>query len=159
VTNCGDVTLTGVSVVDDMLGSITLGSTTLTPGQSTTGTATYVVVEGDLPGPIVNTGTASGTDPVGDPVSDSDTESVSITYTACIDVDKEADVSSAGIGDTITYTFTVTNCGDVTLTGVSVVDDMLGSITLGSTTLSHLVSQLLALLLMLWLRVIYLALL
>jgi uncharacterized repeat protein (TIGR01451 family) len=128
--------LTGVSVVDDMLGSITLGSTTFTPGQSTTGTATYVVVEGDLPGPIVNTGTASGTPPTGSDVTDMDSESVTIEIVPSIELDKEADVSAVKVGDTITYTFTVTNTGDVTLTGVSVVDNMLGGITLGSTTLT-----------------------
>jgi len=136
VTNCGSVTLTGVTVVDDILGSISLGTTTLAPGGSTTGTATYTVVNVDLPGPIVNIATATGTPPTGGTVTDTDTETVTITYTAYINIDKQANVATATIGQTITYTYTVTNCGDVTLTGVTVVDDKLGSITLGTTTLS-----------------------
>ncbi len=136
VTNCGDVTLTGVTVVDDMLGSITLGSTTLGPGVSTTGTATYTVTESDLPGPIVNNATATGTPPVGSVVSDYDIESVSVIINPCIDIVKSADIHSVPIGGVVTYTFTVTNCGDVTLTGVTVVDNKLGAITLGTTTLS-----------------------
>ena len=136
VTNTGDITLTGVSVVDDMLGSVTLGTTTLVPDQSTSGTKTYTVVEGDLPGPIINTATATGTDPVGGVVTDLASESVSIIFISDIELVKEADVSSVSIGNIITYTFTVTNTGYVTLTGVSIVDDMLGSVTLGTTTLA-----------------------
>jgi len=136
VTNCGDVTLTGVTVIDNILGTITLGTTTLAPGSSTTGTATHTVVEGDLPGPIINTATATGTTPVGGSVTDTDTESVSLIIAPCINIDKQANVGTASVGQTITYTYTVTNCGNVTLTDVTVVDDKLGSITLGITTLS-----------------------
>ncbi|PNX46122.1 MAG: hypothetical protein BV456_12695, partial [Thermoplasmata archaeon M8B2D] len=136
VTNCGDASLTDVTVMDDKLGTITLGTATLAPGGSTSGTATYTVVEGDLPGPIVNTATATGIDPTGGTVTDSDTESVALTYNPCINIDKEASVGTASVGQTITYTYTVTNCGDVTLTGVTVVDDKLGTITLGTATLA-----------------------
>jgi uncharacterized repeat protein (TIGR01451 family) len=137
VTNCGDATLTGVTVIDDMLGSISLGTTTLSPGASTSGTAMYTVQESDLPGPIVNTATATGTTPTGGTVSDTDTESVDLICPCdpSIDIDKEADVTEAEVGDTITYTYTVTNDGNSDLNSVAVVDDMLGSISLGATTL------------------------
>jgi len=136
VTNTGDVTLTGITVIDNVFGSITLGTTTLASGASTTGTATHTVVEGDLPGPIVNNATATGTPPIGSDVTDTDNETVSLTYYSCIDIEKTANVTTASIGQTITYTYTVTNCGDVTLTGITVTDNKLGTITLGKTTLS-----------------------
>jgi uncharacterized repeat protein (TIGR01451 family) len=113
LVNCGDVTLNKISVVDDKLGPIILDVNVLAPGEKATGLTSYVVNEEDVPGPL--------------------RESVEVEYNPCIDIGKEADVESAGIGDTITYTYTVTNCGDVTLTDVYVEDDMLGSIYLEDT--------------------------
>jgi uncharacterized repeat protein (TIGR01451 family) len=136
VTNTGDVTLTGVTVVDDMLGSVSIGSTVLVPGQSTSGVKTYTVLESDLPGPIINNAIATGTPLVGSDITDVDSESVIIEINPAIELDKEADVSLVSVGDIITYTYTVTNTGDVTLTGVTVVDDMLGSVSIGSTVLN-----------------------
>jgi len=78
VENVGDVTLTGVNASDDRLGAIALGRTTLEPGEVTTGTATYLVVESDLPGPLTNTVTVTATPPVGNVVTDTDIVAVSI---------------------------------------------------------------------------------
>ncbi|RLF26029.1 MAG: hypothetical protein DRN01_05615, partial [Thermoplasmata archaeon] len=136
VTNTGDVTLTNVNVNDNMLGSIVLNTTTLNPGEYAVGTAHYTVNEDDLPGPIINHATASGTPPVGEDVTDTDYTSVEVCYHPGIDLIKEADVDEACIGETITYTYTVTNTGDVTLNNVNVEDDLLGSITLNKTTLA-----------------------
>jgi uncharacterized repeat protein (TIGR01451 family) len=70
VTNTGNVRLTGVGVSDNRLGAIGLGTTTLSPSQSTTGTAQYIVAESDLPGPLENVATATGTPPSGSAVTD-----------------------------------------------------------------------------------------
>ncbi|MCJ7570663.1 MAG: hypothetical protein MUO82_02135, partial [Candidatus Thermoplasmatota archaeon] len=135
VTNNGDLILTNVNAVDNMLGPITLGTTTLNPGQSTQGTATYTVTSSDLPGPIVNIVVASGTDPSGDPITNIDSEYVVIEYGPQISLDKQASANIVNIGDAIIYTYTVTNTGNIPLSGVTVSDDMLGPITLGTTTL------------------------
>jgi uncharacterized repeat protein (TIGR01451 family) len=42
VTNTGDVTLTNVTVKDNIYGSVTVGTTTLAPGESTLGTVTHI---------------------------------------------------------------------------------------------------------------------
>ncbi|MFO8132852.1 MAG: hypothetical protein R6U10_02805, partial [Thermoplasmatota archaeon] len=52
-----------------------------------------------------------------------------------ISVTKTADMDTANIGDTITYTYTVENTGDATLYHVNVSDDLLGAVTLNDTTL------------------------
>ena len=52
-----------------------------------------------------------------------------------ITVTKTANVSSAEVGETITYTYRVTNAGKVNLTGIVAHDDRLGAVTLGSTSL------------------------
>ena len=65
VTNTGQVTLTHLIAVDDPLGTVALGSASLTPGAVTTGTLTYTVQASDLPGPLVNTVTVTGALPSG----------------------------------------------------------------------------------------------
>jgi uncharacterized repeat protein (TIGR01451 family) len=61
--------------------------------------------------------------------------SVAITVAAApgIAVSVTPDVSSAEVGDTITYTYRITNTGNITLTAVSAVDDMLGTIDVSNT--------------------------
>ena len=135
VTNTGDVTLTGVTAVDDLLGAITLDKDTLAPGESTSGSLTHTVVEADLPGPIVNTVDTEGWY-VEQKVTDDDDASVSLTPGPAISVTKTPSTLNAKIGDTITYNYVVTNTGDVTLTGVTAVDDLLGAITLDKDTLA-----------------------
>lgn len=78
VTNTGDVTLTNVTLVDDILGPIELSDTTLDPGESITVTAVHVVTEDDG-AQIVNIATVAGTPIHGGPdVSDDDPETVNV---------------------------------------------------------------------------------
>lgn len=63
VNNTGDVTIDNLVLTDSMLGTISLTSTTLNPGESLTATASYMVTTDDLPGPITNTATIQGKDP------------------------------------------------------------------------------------------------
>ncbi|MCQ8903582.1 MAG: hypothetical protein NQU42_05775 [Methanothrix sp.] len=135
VTNTGDVTLTGVSLDDSELGKIALSRDTLDPGESATGTATYTVTENDLPGPITNTATAYAIDPMGNPVSASATASLPISYTSSISVEQRPSADRVSLGDSITYTYTVTNTGSTTISGITLTDERFGSISLDKTTL------------------------
>ncbi|MGI6381341.1 MAG: DUF7507 domain-containing protein [Anaerolineae bacterium] len=121
VYNTGNIGLTNVSVVDAKLGINTnLGA--LAVGASQTITGTYgPVSESDLPGPIVNTATADS-DQTG-PVTD--THSVGIVTDPSLSIVKTGD-DTVYVGDTIQYTITVTNDGDVTLTNVTITDPLLG---------------------------------
>ena len=56
--------------------------------------------------------------------------------TAKITIDMAADRSEASLGETITYTYTVTNAGEMTLSTVSASDDKLGPISLGKDVLA-----------------------
>jgi len=78
VANTGDVALYNITLVDDMgtfdTGDdvlVSLGATTLAPGESTNGTLEYVVVAGDAPS-RTNTATATGAPEVGENVTDTD---------------------------------------------------------------------------------------
>jgi uncharacterized repeat protein (TIGR02543 family) len=61
VQNMGNMTLTDIQANDDRLGIVTLDATSLLPGEMTTGVLTYTVTQGDLPGPLTNTVTVTGT--------------------------------------------------------------------------------------------------
>jgi len=139
VTNTGGQELTDIYAVDDLLGLVTLGTTTLQPDGQTTGALTYTVQESDLPGPIFNMVLVNGSYCCGY-VEDTDCESVDIIEEEPpvndIQLDKEADKQIVQVGETITYTYVVTNTGDETLTDVCVIDDLLGPVTLNETILA-----------------------
>ena len=129
VTNTGNVTLANV-IVTDPVATVSGGPITLAPGQSdaTTFTATYTVSQADVDaGAFTNTATASGTPPSGPGVEASNAATVPAAQAAEITVVKTAAPSTyAAIGDIITYTITVTNTGNVTLTNVVVSDPLTG---------------------------------
>jgi len=135
VTNNDNVTLTGINVTDDKLGSITLEETTLAPVESTSGTASYNVTQDDIDAgaDIVNTATVI----CNQEVTDEDDATVTIEQQPVVEIDKTADPTSVSVaGTVVTYTYIVTNNDNVTLTGINVTDDKLGNITLGKTTLA-----------------------
>lgn len=138
IANSGNVTVSNLTLEDDMLGTIDLGSiTSLAQGDNVTVAKSYTVDENDLPGPIINTANVTGTDPNGNSISAIDSASVPLTYSAFIEVTKTATPHPASLGDTITYTYTITNTGDVTVNNLTLEDDMLGTIALGKTSLGQ----------------------
>ncbi|TSD68031.1 vWA domain-containing protein [Aeromicrobium piscarium] len=135
VTNTGNVTLAGVTLDDPLpgLSDIAFGTWpgaagVLEPTQSVTATATYELTQADVnAGSVENTVTATGTPPSGDPVDNEDTEIVEVTAGPSIDVVKSGAIAAdAKAGDTVEYEFTVTNTGNVTLTGVTLDDPLPG---------------------------------
>ncbi|WP_245617718.1 DUF11 domain-containing protein, partial [Nitriliruptor alkaliphilus] len=132
VTNDGNVTLTEVSVDDPLLAAnsitITCDPTTLAPGESVvcTADAAYVITQADVDaGAVLNTAIADATAPDGSSVVSNESSTVVPTdQVAAIDLVKTADAAELVAGETVTYTFTATNIGNVTLTDVSIVDDV-----------------------------------
>ena len=141
VENTGNVAL-NVTVLDTSLTfeaappSTVDGTTfvTLQPGDvdDTTFQATYMVTLANInDGFIENNALATGTDPFGDDVTDpSNTLTQPITQQPSIALVKTVDDSQvqspAVVGDIITYSFVVTNTGNVTLTNVDINDPLLG---------------------------------
>ncbi|EYT56963.1 membrane protein, partial [Microbacterium sp. UCD-TDU] len=133
VTNTGNVTLTDVSVDETAFtGTGTApvvacpaGAATLLPGAAVTCTASYVVTQADLDsGGVSNTATATGTPPSGEPpVSPPSTLEIPVDPAPALTVVKSADRDElSAAGQTIEYSFLVTNTGNVTLTDVSVAE-------------------------------------
>ncbi|MFS1302356.1 beta strand repeat-containing protein [Streptosporangium longisporum] len=131
IVNTGNTTLTALTVVDtDFSGTgtppqITCPVRTLVPQATTTCTGTYVTTQDDVDaGAIVNTAVASGTPPVGPPVSsEPSTATVAAELFATLTLSKSASPSVVSqAGQTITYSYAVVNTGNRTLTGVNVTD-------------------------------------
>ena len=75
-------------------------------------------------GSIVNSAVADGLDPNEAPVaSEPSTATVGVTQTPALSIVKTADPTTVtAAGDTVDYSFVVTNTGNVTVTGITVTD-------------------------------------
>ena len=142
VENTGNSTITGVSVTDlptppaggivpdcltrvDPAGTCSGTSTSLVPGETAVFSGTYTVTQADVDnGSIVDTAMTTGTAPSGDTVTaNSNQVTVVVTQSPSLSIVKSADpMLVTTVGQIVTYTFTVANTGNVTLTGVGVTD-------------------------------------
>ncbi len=145
VVNTGNVTLTALAVVDPQLAGVTCAATSLANGAATNCTGTRTVVLADLDaGSVVNTASVVGTPPSGPPVAPvpSNTVTVPAIQAPAITVVKSTTATTyAAVGDQVAYSFTVSNTGNVTLTGVEVTDPKTAGVTCPSTTLAALSSM------------------
>jgi uncharacterized repeat protein (TIGR01451 family) len=128
VTNTGLVPLTITSLADTLRdpgfdGTCTQGvGSVLEPGDSFT--CTYPMTAA---GDATNVASVIGVDGLDREVTARDSTFVDVINPA-IQVVKTVDDDSPTAGQTVTYTYVVTNTGDTTLSDVSVVDDVLGAI-------------------------------
>ena len=145
VTNTGAQTLTSIAITDPKVGTTTCPATTLAPGASTTCTATYTITQADVnSGAVSNTATATSRNPAGGTVTSTSSSTATPTSSvATLSLAKTAqapvDVNTSGrvdAGDTIAYSFAVTNTGSLTLTGIAITDPKVGATTCPATTLA-----------------------
>jgi uncharacterized repeat protein (TIGR01451 family) len=127
VSNTGNVTLTDVTVTDPLTGQ-NISGLTLAPGESQEFETQYVLTQADLDnrgggdGDVDNTATADSAQTA--PVSDS--VAVPLIYNPDLMILKTADVSDVDeVGDLINYTISVSNTGNITLTGLQVTDTLI----------------------------------
>lgn len=133
ITNTGNVTLFApYTVTDDMitgLNKVTCATTptTLAPGATVKCTAKYHITQDDLDhGSVTNLATAQvARNPGGDTVSDSTSLTVNLRQEPALRLVKSTTATSYWAGGTITYTYTLTNTGNVTLPGPFTVSDNL----------------------------------
>jgi uncharacterized repeat protein (TIGR01451 family) len=143
IKNTGDVTLTGVSVVDPLTGQNITG-VTLAVGQTKVYTSSYAITQADLNG-AGNAGSDHDIDNTATVDSDqtscvTDSTHTPLTFDPKLAVEKQfvnvngnAGEVANSVGDVLHYTVTVTNTGNVTLTGVSVADPLTGQNVSGVT--------------------------
>jgi len=138
VTNKGNVSLTSVAVTGgrpvDCDPAFPLG-----PGASTRCTAEVVLTQGHLDAGQIRSGeaTVTATPARGDKQTDT---LPPVTFAAApgvgFDKAKTAPTGKVAAGDKVTYSFPVTNTGNVTLTDVSVADPKAGEVTCPETSVA-----------------------
>ena len=137
VKNTGDTTLNNVLVTDTITGrgelslsttdtGVTIEDTTATietlaVDKTVTITATYTVAAGDAGQTLTNTAVATASDGTKD--QPDNPPSVTVENPDWT-VTKTVDNATPNVGDTITYTITVSNTGNTTLNGLTVTDTM-----------------------------------
>jgi uncharacterized repeat protein (TIGR01451 family) len=143
VRNTGNVTLRDVTVTERDLAAMSAiacgGGTnviaTLGEGESVECTATHALTQADIDrGYVPNFATATGTPPQGPDIEDGDSETVPITARPALEVDKTGELHTGSngvtnLGDTIDYTITVRNTGNVTLRNVTVAEQNLAGLS------------------------------
>ena len=135
VENDGNLTLTNVKIEDALTGNAGENAWTIdtfAPGETQTFETSYVVTEADvIAGKVVNnaTGEAENPDPKKEetPVTPGEKEDPVETPNPGLTVIKTSDkTGEVKLGDKITYTITVTNNGNVTISGVKLEDSLTG---------------------------------
>ena len=140
VTNAGNVNIGNISIDDKLSGVSAIKMTyptsdgILAPGAIATGTATYSLTDSDIARQgVTNTAQASGTDKATGNAVKSNESSVttSVVQSAGLSIAKTVnkasltgDAAKAGTG--LTYTFKISNNGNVAIDGISIRDDMAG---------------------------------
>ena len=140
VTNPKYFTLDNVHVTDDRIaGAIRCTPSTLATGQTATCTAEYTISQADVDaGHVTNSASATGTTPNHDDVTSPPADAtVTAIRAPGIHLVKSAfPTDYAEPGETIHYTYTLTNTGNVTLHDVTLTDDRLAAITCPETMLA-----------------------
>src|SRR6266480_763373 len=131
VINDGDSNLSNVVVTDALAPGCArtsadiAGLALMKPAPDPSGTITYTCTLANVTASFTNTAVATGTPPVGPPVSSQDTAAVTVvppvTHPA-ISIVKDPNSQTVNSGGTATFTITVLNTGDTTLTDVAVTD-------------------------------------
>ncbi|WP_414640047.1 DUF7507 domain-containing protein [Amycolatopsis sp.] len=117
VANAGDAPLTEVAVTDGIPACAkAIGA--LAPG----GTVTYTCTAPAPPDDLATTATATGQDQLGRTVKVTDDATVDVIHPA-VSLAVRATPAQVREGDTVTWTITAANTGDVPLTEVAVADD------------------------------------
>ncbi len=126
-TNNGNVDLTDVAVTDELTG-YTSETFNLAKGESKQLITTYEVTEADMvAGSVTNVANATAKDPSGNDVPASgETSSRTEEISSSLKVVKTAANGTYAAGDTVEYTITVTNTGNVSVSDIKVVDEKTG---------------------------------
>ena len=138
-TNDGNTTLAAVTVTDTeaVLGTCTpANGSPLAPGASMTCSASHAVTQADIDAGTYNN-TACVDDGTGGAASICDDADVPAVQNPALTLDKSSTTSAiTAAGQVVPYSYLVTNTGNVTLTGITVTDNKVASVSCPATTLA-----------------------
>jgi len=141
VKNTGNVTLTGINLVDDNAGAVTCPSTSVAVGASITCHATHSFTQAELD---ANGSPTAGSGVLHNNVTAHSNETpdatgsldIPIVQSPALAVAKTSATTSLSSPQTVTYDYVVSNTGNITLTGIGLVDDNAGAVTCPATSLA-----------------------
>lgn len=141
VTNAGNVTLDNITVADPLPGmpAISCPPGQLAPGASRTcSTVVYTLTQGNLDaGAVTNTAAGQGAPPSGPNATGDDSTTTPLTAGPALSLAKTANPTTyASVGQSISYSYAVTNTGNVTLNTLALTDDRIASVSCPVTTLA-----------------------
>ncbi|KDN83998.1 DUF7507 domain-containing protein [Kitasatospora cheerisanensis] len=138
VTNAGGAAIRDLVVTDPLVGAITCPTTDLAVGETTTCTGTYTVTAADVQrGFITNLAVANGDSDSGPVTSPEADHTLPLNDNYGLLLEKHVDEPRVYLaGETATYTYTVTNTTDLTVTDLAVLDDRLTGVQCESTALA-----------------------
>ncbi|PQB04811.1 DUF7507 domain-containing protein [Aureitalea marina] len=152
VYNTGNVSLSNVEVEDLLLGGILAGPDSgdndndglLDVNEEWIYTGSYLITQADIDaGVVLNQATASAIAPDQSPVSDLSGSAIDTDDVTETELCQQADIAvvkigelenpdeCSSIGDTINYQFLVSNKGNVSLSDIELIDDLLGGVVAG----------------------------
>ncbi|MDI6046131.1 DUF7507 domain-containing protein [Flavobacterium yafengii] len=148
VTNTGNTSLSNIMINDVLTGSVNLvvSPSTLSPNATGTATAAYTIQQSDMDaGKVTNSATVTGTTPTNGTVSDTSGTTITndtptettLNPSPSIAIMKNAVFNDnngdgfAQIGETVSYTFTVMNTGNLPLINVVLTDALPGILITG----------------------------
>lgn len=140
VSNDGNTTLTDIAVDDPKVPGVSCPAADVAPGATVVCTGTYTATQADIDaGSVTNTATATAATITGAallPVT-SNTLVIPVERRSSLTVVKATPVTVvSAVGQQVPFTFTVTNGGNTTLSGIVVSDAKVPSVTCPATTLA-----------------------
>ena len=131
VVNSGNVTIKGVTINDPKIANVTCQASELAADASTTCSGEYTLTQADIDaGKVDNTASVSGKDPKGNDTKPAEsTVTVELKQQPKLELEKKADKTEVAKADeSVAYTFTVKNTGNVTVKTITIDDKKIANV-------------------------------
>jgi hypothetical protein len=136
--NTGNTSISAIKIADDKIATVTCPATTLAVGVSMTCTGTYTTRTADLSaGSVTNTATATGTPSSGTLAPATAQATITFGPRASWALTKTPNPTTySAAGQSIKYTYVLTNTGNVRITAISLTDNKIAEVSCPATAIS-----------------------
>jgi len=121
-----------INVTDNITGTIQISNSDLAPDKYAIGTANYTITQADInAGSVTNAAVVTGTFGNNTVTSNATATVTSVQSPALTIVKSASPTTYSTVGQIITYTYTVTNSGNVNIAGpITVTDNKIGTVNI-----------------------------